>query len=198
MGKISAILLAAGKSERMGGPNKLLLTIHDEPMIAVTYQNLCSSHVYEIIVVTGRDADEVNSTLSLRDKDQLVHNENYQLGMTTSIQKGVEQATGDAYMICLGDMPWLSATHYNSLMDQFHQSLEHSAGQMLLPKVNGKRGNPVIFSNEYREEILSHKEPEGCRGILKAHPEKVSIWNTPEVAFVRDVDTPEDYKNNSQ
>lgn len=178
----------------MEGPNKLLLQVDGKAMIEHSYVQLASAGVNEVIIVTGRDEALIRDSLKLRGQDRFIHNESFALGMTTSIQKGVEIATGDAFMICLADMPLLTATHYNHLIAQFHNAILNDAQAILLPSVNGKRGNPVIFSASYKSTILAHNELNGCRKLVKDNSNHLTEYITDDPAYLRDIDTVEDYR----
>lgn len=193
MTKISAILLVAGLSSRMKGPNKLLLPFKGKSIVQQTYDQLCHSRVDEIIVVTGRDQQRVMDQLDLKPTSKFVHNEAYTCGMTSSIQKGVESASGNAFMICLGDMPWLDTSDYNKLLERFQAQFSIDNRVILVPKANGKRGNPVIFSSSYREAIVSHSELNGCKRLIQDNSDHLIEFTTDNEAHQRDIDTPEEY-----
>ncbi|MDV7390572.1 NTP transferase domain-containing protein, partial [Arthrospira platensis SPKY1] len=97
-------------------------------------------------------------------------NPDYQQGMTTSIQKGVEAASPDAagYMICMSDQPFLQSSEYDLLIQAFTDAFSSDPACIVLPFYNGQKGNPVIFSRHYREAILAHQEMEGCKEIVQA------------------------------
>ena len=99
---LSAIILAGGLSSRMG-TNKLLLPYENHTIIEHIVENVCNAGVEEVIVVTGHEAIKVKTALR-KFPVKFVHNANYATGITTSIQQGVKSATGNGYMICLGDM----------------------------------------------------------------------------------------------
>lgn len=192
MTKISAILLAAGLSERMGGPNKMLLDIGDFKLVQLTYANLQASDADRLIVVTGRDSGEV--TALFPNDQEVVFNSVYQQGMTSSIQAGVtEAADADAYMICLGDMIWLKKAHYNALIDKAKEALIINPQAIVMPLVNGRPGNPVIFSRQYRAAILNHRQANGCKGIVQQNRQHLVYLETDDQAYLNDIDTPEDF-----
>ncbi|MEO6221320.1 MAG: nucleotidyltransferase family protein, partial [Ginsengibacter sp.] len=111
---ISAIVLAAGLSTRMGSENKLLLPFNGKPVIVTVIENIIHSGIEERIVVTGRDAGLVSDLLkSLPVK--IIYNDAFKKGMTATIQKGVSVANGEGYMICLGDMPFITSGEYKQL-----------------------------------------------------------------------------------
>lgn len=194
MKKVNAILLAAGLSGRMQGPNKLLLRLNGETIIGSTYRALQASQTNQIVVVTGRDESEVKEVIALDNEDQFAHNELFQSGMTSSIQAGLKQIPeSEALMICLGDMPLLTPDNYDLLINAFRQ--DGSRDKILVPWFNENRANPVIFGSDYFAEILSHTSPNGCAGIIKNHLEKVLNLKVDSERFIRDIDTPDDFEN---
>ena len=191
--KINAILLAAGLSDRMQGPNKLLLDINGESVISRTYNALIASEVGEVVVVTGRDESAIRGVISLDTRGRFAYNEFFHNGMTSSIQTGLRVISKDAaLMICLGDMPLLKSTDYDLLIKAFKQ--DGSSDKILVPWFKEKRANPVIFGTDYFEEIMTHTSPNGCAGVIKNHSEKVLNLKVDSERFIRDVDTPGDYK----
>ncbi len=191
---ISAILLAAGSSLRMGGRNKMLLPFQENNILQHAYNQLLASAVEEIIVVGGMGFDDLANSLIFRDSDHLLFNSNFEKGLTSSIQAGVREASRDAFMICLGDMPQLCTTDYLALMAFFKQQYAEDIKSIVLPEVNEQRGNPVIFSNHYREEILANKEPNGCKSVIQNNAGHLHIFKSDQKAYLTDVDTPEDYQ----
>ena len=193
MHKVSAILLAAGLSNRMQGPNKLLMHLDGTPIISQTYAALVSSEINHVVVVTGRDADTLKEVITLRDNDQFVHNEAFETGMTSSIQTGLKQILdSQAVIICLGDMPLLTSEDYDLLINTFEKMA--GADKILVPWYNETRANPVIFGSDFFGEISQHKAANGCVGVIKNHPEKVLNLKVASERFIRDLDTPEDFK----
>jgi molybdenum cofactor cytidylyltransferase len=194
MTKVSAILLAAGLSSRMEGPNKLLLDWRNSSLIEHTLGQLLASEVLEVVMVLGRDADLIQKLVQPHPKLKFVLNPNYESGMTSSIQAGVAQGTGDALMICLSDMPFLSHQDYDQLLAAYAK--EHSAAKdILLPQFEGKNANPVIFATSYQTAILHHAEANGCSGIVKQNVERVIFHEAENNHFVLDIDTLSDYQN---
>lgn len=190
--KITAILIAAGLSSRMKGPNKLLQDIGGKTLIQHTCEQLDNSDVDEVIVVTGRDADLVqlsiiNYQLSIT---KFVYNPNFEMGMTTSIQAGlIEAVNTDAVMICLSDMPELMTQGYNELVMAFEK--DGGKDKILAPFRHGQKGNPVIFGSAYFTQMAEHKELNGCSAIVKAHNEHLVKFETDSEAYFFDIDTPE-------
>lgn len=191
--KVSAILLAAGLSGRMKGRNKLLMPWHEKTLISHAYEQLSASEVVEVIVVLGRDNNQILQAVELHEGDKAIFNAHFERGMTSSIQAGVREAKGDAFMICLGDMPMLTSQHYNALIAEYARAFQTDSRAILMPVVNGKRGNPVIFSGCYRQDILNHRATKGCRQITMDNLRHLVEYTTEELAYLTDVDVPEDY-----
>ncbi|MDH5609061.1 MAG: nucleotidyltransferase family protein, partial [Cyclobacteriaceae bacterium] len=166
---IAAVVLAAGLSTRMG-TQKLLVETDNIPVVRHTVGHLVSSDVDTIVVVTGKDQEEVRDALApFGSRITFVHNPHFASGMTSSIQAGVRSvATQDsAIMICLGDMPHIPSSGYNDLIRLYHHATLSDPSAIVYPLVAGKKGNPVIFSPAHRAAILAHVDPEGCRDLIR-------------------------------
>ncbi len=190
---LSAVVLAAGLSSRMENKNKLLLPYRDKTILQITLANILAAGITDIVVVTGRDAALVTSLLQPLPV-RMVHNPGFALGLTGSIQKGVQEAKGNGYMICLADMVWLTAADYALLQQQFALQRQLNAACICQPVYRGSRGNPVVFADTYREAILAHQAMEGCREIVEANRASVYPVEMPNDHILRDLDEPEDYR----
>lgn len=199
---ISAIILAAGESKRMGEQNKLLLPFRGQTLIECIVDTVLSSDVGEVIVVLGHDAVRVRE--GCRDRRvKFVQNDNYQQGMTTSIQMGVQAADTDAdgFMICLSDLPLIEPDELNHLLYAFEEAVRANNKYIAIPVFEGQRGNPVIFSMIYKNHILDDDDGKGwmgCKGIIKQNPAQVLEVEMATDHVLRDIDTPEDYQNLSK
>ena len=188
---ITAIILAAGFSSRMK-TNKLALQYGPTTVLNHVILELVKSKVDEIIVVTSRE-ENIEGVKS-------VVNPHPEKGMTSSIQTGVEASSGktQGYMICLADMVKLTSDDYTFLAEKFEKANTQNPSCILLPRFNGERGNPVIFSSKYKSDILHHEDPEGCKGIIKQDPDQIVWIDMNNDAVLVDMDTPEDYNRLSQ
>jgi len=190
---ISAIILAAGESQRMGVQNKLLLQIDSEVLIRKFVKSVSNSLVDAVLVVVGFEAEKIKAVLH----DQavkFVENPGYEEGMTTSIQSGVKASSNEStgLMICLADMPFAETSDLNLLIQAFNDYRSTESSLIIVPVFQGKRGNPVLFSEVFREKILTHKG-EGCREIVRQFPHYVKEVSMENDNLLRDIDTPEDY-----
>ena len=190
---LNVILLAAGRGLRMGGPNKLLLPFRESTVRETTLSALCAADIGPVFLVTGHQRVSVAPVVA-QYRVQEVFNPDFQSGMTGSIQTGIRAApeTG-GYMICLADMPMITATAYRLLAEHFMALAAQDERAILLPRFGDTKGNPVIFAAAYRDDILRHPEPEGCRGIVQANAAHVRWLEMPDDSVLCDLDTPEDY-----
>jgi molybdenum cofactor cytidylyltransferase len=185
---VHAIVLAAGRSSRMGGPNKLLALFGGEPLIRRTVGRAVASQAAETTVVAGHQADRVRAALSGLDA-KLVNNPAYRTGLASSLQAGIatlpESASGA--LIILGDMPDVSSADLDRLIAAFT-----AAGGTSIVRAthNGKRGNPVILPRSMYPAVAALEGDTGARHLVEQEGLAVIDVEIGAGASV-DVDTPE-------
>jgi molybdenum cofactor cytidylyltransferase len=187
---VSAILLAAGKSERMG-QNKLLLPFGGRTIIQRTLDSLIASRAGEVIVVLGSKAKDINLSIGGR-RALVVFNPNYAKGMSTSLISGLGMVNSKArfVMVALGDQPLITPRVYNQLIEA---ALGSDKG-IILPVHKCERGNPIVISTRYRAEMLKQTGDIGGRELLKAHPEDVLEVLVDCEGVVVNINTEEEYE----
>ena len=187
---VSAILMAAGKSERMG-QNKLLLPFGGRTVIQRTLDSLIASRAGEVIVVLGSRAKEINQSIGGR-RALVVLNPNFAQGMSTSLITGLGIVSSQArfVMVALGDQPLITPRVYNQLIEA---ALGTDKG-IILPVYKGERGNPIVISTRYRAEMLKQTGDVGGRELLKAHPEDVLEVLVDCEGVVVNINTEEEYE----
>jgi molybdenum cofactor cytidylyltransferase len=187
--RIAALLLAAGQSRRMGGPNKLLAEIEGVPMVARVAQRLLASRARPIIAVLGNRADEVDAALGKLPVER-VRNPDFADGLSTSLKHGIAAlpADLDGALICLGDMPLVSGRHVDRLIAAFNP-LEGRA--IIVPTRHGKRGNPVLWAKHFFPEMTQISGDVGARHLIGEHAELVAEVEMDDDAVLVDIDTPE-------
>ncbi|MEW6452842.1 MAG: molybdopterin-binding/glycosyltransferase family 2 protein [Pseudomonadota bacterium] len=187
--RIAAVILAAGRSTRMGGPNKLLAEIGGRPLVRIAAEEALASRAKPVIVVTGHQREKVEAAVAGLDVT-LVHNPDFADGLSTSVKAGLSAVPHDVdgAIVCLGDMPQVRA----SLIDQLAAAFDPEKGALVVvPTVDGKRGNPVIWSKRFFHELMSLEGDVGARHLIGRYPEAVAeVPVTDKAAFV-DVDTPD-------
>ena len=191
MKTISALVLAAGESKRMGGKHKLLLPLAGKTMIACTIDAILQTNIAEVVVVLGYEAEAIKKILGVRPL-KMVHNLDYPQGMASSIHAGLAALSpaATAVMICLADQPLIQPAELNLLLAAF---LQTPGKTIAVPTFQNQRGNPVIFDLSYRDEMLALKGDIGGKAILARHPEAVLEVEMPTGNVLEDADTPEAY-----
>ncbi|HEY6974683.1 MAG TPA: nucleotidyltransferase family protein, partial [Chitinophagaceae bacterium] len=136
---LSAIVLAAGSSQRMGNMNKLLLTCKGKTIIETTLENILAAQVDEVIVVTGYEAEKVKDVIKNLPVT-IIYNKDHAKGMTTSIQSGIERAKESGYMICLADMFMITREEYGILKKAFEKNFSSNPKYIYVPRYNNEKG----------------------------------------------------------
>ncbi|MEM1327493.1 MAG: nucleotidyltransferase family protein [Bacteroidota bacterium] len=190
---MTAILLAAGTSSRMGSINKMGLPFRGKPILLWAVDQLLIAAVDEIIVVIGHEVNWAKELLQGK-AVQVVVNDHYLSGQLTSIQAGL-QAMSDTksdFLIGLADMPLLLTEHYNALL--VHHQQQHSP-TISFPYNGEVAGHPKVFSASFRKMIIDlQSDPQkGAKPIILQHPSAVQHFITSDEAYFFDVDTPEAY-----
>ncbi len=190
--KISAIVLAAGESRRMGEINKLQLPIEGVPLLRRSVETLLAAELGEVVVILGHESTDTQALLEgLPVRTE--YNNDYKSGQMTSVHCGLSSLsqTCEGVMVALGDQPALAVSDINYLVDAF---LTRDGGEVVIPEYQGKRGNPIIISSRCQEEIISGKYNQGCRRFIENNPELVRTVEMPGPSVVFDLDTPMDYR----
>ena len=187
---ISAVILAAGRSRRMGAP-KLLLPLGGRPVIEHVADAVLASSVHDTWVVVSPESAGIRQALGGRGV-QFVSNPYPEEGMLSSVRCGLRAVSrpSEAILVLLGDQPGLTAAIIERLI-----AVYRTAGKgLVLPTHGGRRGHPLLLDFRYRDEILSGYERTGLRGLLEAHLDAVAEVEMPMPAVLEDMDTPEDYQ----
>ena len=188
--RIGAVLLAAGAGKRMGGVAKPLIRLQGVPLIRRQLVALSGAGVDELVVVTGyaREAveDQVRSF-----PVRIVHNERHAEGRQASVRVGLAALEGpfDAIFVALADQPLVGT---NDLVELIGAFKKRPAGHVLVPVVDGQRGNPILLDAVAQARILEGDVNAGCRQLIERHPELVHVHATGNTRFITDLDTPED------
>jgi len=186
---ISAILLAAGKSKRMG-QLKQLMPFGQCTIVEQAIDHLLSSVVDELIVVVGYKAEEVTKTVAA-EPVKIAINTDYEHGLSTSIIAGLKlvDSRAQAVMLALGDQPLIDSQTINKLVQEFYN---HDKG-IAIPAYQGRRGHPILFSIKYKEELLKLTGDIGGRQIVKDHPDDVLEVSVNCEGIYIDIDTMDTY-----
>jgi molybdenum cofactor cytidylyltransferase len=188
---VGAVLLAAGAGSRMGHRPKSLLELDGIPLIRRLIGALLDAGVQELVVVLGHYTERIApviETLSVN----VVHNPDPQASQNTSLHIGLRalSPTLTGVLVALADQPLINKQDINDLISAYDKRPAHA--QVVQPQVDGLPGNPVMFSAEVRDQILSGDANAGCRQWQAAHPEEVYRWATTNQRYRADVDTLDD------
>jgi molybdenum cofactor cytidylyltransferase len=189
---LAALVLAAGRSTRMGGSNKLLAEIGSRPLVRIAAEQALASHARPVIVVTGHQRERVEAALAGLDVT-FVHNPDYAEGMSTSVKAGIAAVPADAdgAIVCLGDMPQVDAT----LIDRLLAAFDPERGALaVVPTMDGKRGNPVVWSRRFFPELAELGGDVGAKHLIASYPEAVAEVPVAGRGALVDVDTPDALK----
>jgi molybdenum cofactor cytidylyltransferase len=186
---VTAVILAAGRSTRMGGPNKLLAELGGKPLVRIVTEQVLASKASDVIVVTGHQAAEVEKALAGL-KVKFVRNPDFVAGLASSVKIGIASvpATADAAVVCLGDMPLIDA----HLVDRLIEAFAPDRGNLIaVPVSDNRRGNPVLWSRRFFNELMTLDGDIGARHLIAKHNEVVAEVPVEGHGAFLDIDTPE-------
>ena len=194
--RLAILLLAAGEGSRLGGFPKALLKRGGESLLSRFLQAVQTLNPVETSVVTGFYADVVEAEINaIKQKTNnsiaIVKNPNPAEGQSSSVRLGLEslKSNFDILLVALCDQPNIGVSEIEVLLEQFNQTGFNK--EIVMPMVNGSRGNPVLFSKKVIEEILATPGMV-CRPFMDKHPELVKVFETNNQAYLLDADTQAD------
>jgi len=187
---ISAIVLAAGESTRMGFP-KLLLSIKGRSLLQHVIDNALQSKVSEVIVVLGADATKLRRETK-QSQVQIIENSSYKEGLSSSLKVGLQAISpqAQAVLVLLADQPLVSHAVIDALIDKY----EESGSIIMAPVYNGKRGNPVLFDSSLIPELLRVTGDKGGREIIEKHLAQLATVDFESTIIGSDIDSWDDYR----
>jgi molybdenum cofactor cytidylyltransferase len=192
--RVAVLVLAAGRSTRMGGPNKLLAEADGAPLVVHAVKAALASQAVEVVVVLGHMAAEIRpaieKALPAKARVRFVTNPDFADGLSTSVRTGIA-ALGpnvDAAIVQLGDMPGVGAPLLNRLMAAFSPVEGRS---ICVPTVGGKRGNPVLWARRFFAEMGNLSGDSGAKHLIGEHADLVCEVEMTGEAAITDIDTPE-------
>ena len=186
--RIASIVLAAGRSSRMGPRNKLLEPINGEPMVRRAAATALASGARPIVVVTGHEAPAVTEALRGLDVTAIL-NPDYADGLSTSLRAGFRALSPDidGALILLGDMPETEVGVLRALMAAFTD-----ASAICVPVRHGRRGNPVLWGRRYFAEMMELTGDTGAKPLMARHEAKLVDVEVMTDSIFHDIDAPDD------
>jgi molybdenum cofactor cytidylyltransferase len=187
--KVTAIVLAAGRSTRMGAGNKLLADLGGKAIVRRVVEEALASLARPVLVVTGHRAAEVRATLVGLDVT-FIDNPDYAAGLSSSLKAGIRAvpAESDGALVLLGDMPLIRRADLDWLIAAF---ASREGPSIMVPTRAGKRGNPVLWPRACFGEMLHLEGDAGAKRLLTTHADSVCEVDLGTDAIFADVDTPE-------
>ncbi len=187
---ISAIILAAGQSKRMGQP-KMLLPWGNTTVLGKVIETIQNAGVDDILVVTGGAKNEVEKLIAHYEL-RIAHNRDYANNeMLASIQLGLQgqKPAAQGTLICLGDQPQVEERSVRLVCEMFLAK----KSSIVVPSYQMRRGHPWLIARELWEEVLQMRAPDSMREFLNKHGNDIFYIETDSPSILQDLDTPEDY-----
>lgn len=193
MKRVSAVVLAAGRSARMGQA-KQLLRAGEHGMLERTLLNVRASVVDEVVLVLGFWVESIRRELpvALLDGIRVAVNENYESGMASSLQEGLAAVSPamDAALIVLADQPFVRP----ETMDCIVRKYRESEAAIVVPYFRGSRGNPVLLDRSVFVEAMALEGDVGCRAIFARHADGLLEVDVDDAGILADIDSRDDYE----
>jgi molybdenum cofactor cytidylyltransferase len=184
---VTAVVLAAGASSRMG-EQKLLLQLGGEPIVRRTVRQVCDSGVDDVLVVVGFEHEKVLQALEGLPIRHAV-NPAYQEGMGSSFRTAVDHiGDSEAALFALADQPFVTTAHYQSILDTFRRQQSPAIVSVRYGEVTAP---PHMFSKELFAELAALVH--GARPVLERHSDRRIVLQFP-ADLLQDIDTPDDYE----
>jgi molybdenum cofactor cytidylyltransferase len=190
--KVAGVILAAGKSTRMGQLKQLAL-IGKRHLINIVIENALASDLDAIILVLGFEAERIGTVLDVglfRERLKVIVNPAFEKGMSSSLITGLREVENkhDAVMFLLGDQPLVASRHINAIIDGYRRSVP----DICVPEYGGKQGNPVLFDRRLYSELTKLRGDIGGRFLLGRQDVKVTRVRIEDVGQNLDIDTEAD------
>ena len=198
---ISAILLAAGQSKRMGKENKLTKKINGTPLINHSIKNILASAVDELIIVLGHEKEIIEKFIIINKKIKITFNKNYESGIASSIKIGLDNLSkkNESFFIALADMPMVNQNIYNKLIkSKYNYNKKKSPmhkKEIIIPTYEGRNGNPILFSRFIKNKIMDIKGDFGAKKVIELFPDKILYVPFKNNSIILDFDNQENFEN---
>ena len=188
---ISAILLAAGQSKRMGDENKLVKNFQGIPLIKHSVRNILASFIGELIIVLGHQKEIIEKLIDKNEKIKFVFNQDFESGMATSIKTGLNHLSEEteAFFICLGDMPMVNKDIFNRLIKSKNNR------EIIVPTYKNKQGNPILFSKSMKKKIMTIEGDVGAKKILELNKDKILNIETNDQSITKNFNTLDNFSS---
>ncbi len=189
--KIGIIVLAGGESKRLGQP-KQLLKFEGKTLIRRAVETALSSKCSPVVLVLGANCSEIKDEIADL-KCEIVFNENWQNGMSSSIKSGLSKMLEicpdvSAVIVSLADQPLIQSGHFNKFIETFSRTTKPVVASFY----NETVGVPALFAKDIFFDLLELEGDKGAKAVLKNHPESVETFSLPEAEI--DIDTEAEFE----
>lgn len=187
---LAGIILAAGESSRMGADKALLQ--YGNATFLEHLVSLFLPRVSPVIVVLGHHAEKIRAALAARSGLQIAVNAEYQAGQLSSLQAGLRAlpADSESALVTLVDHPAVAPSTIDAMIERFRAA----GAPLLIPRYQGRRGHPVLFSRSILDEILALPSSASAKQVVHAHHHDAVYVDVADPGVLQDVDTPGDYR----
>jgi molybdenum cofactor cytidylyltransferase len=188
---ITAVILSAGESSRMGEP-KALLPIEGQTFIERIVVALGQARIRNIVVVLGHHVNEIRPRIQHLPV-KIIVNEDYKKGQLSSLQaaiRSLQSEESEGILVHLVDHPFVNPNLVEEMVKRFYESKT----LIVVPHCKGRRGHPVIFSSKLFAELLAASMEMGAKQVVRAHRAETLEIETSEEGVVIDIDTPREYR----
>jgi molybdenum cofactor cytidylyltransferase len=196
-GRLSAVVLAAGTSTRMGRA-KQLLPLGGTTVLACTIEKVRAAGLDEIVLVLGASAEDIQQQLppSLVASLRIVINRAHGQGMASSLYEGLSHVDprSCAALIVLGDQPLIDPETIHRIIDGYRGA----RAQIVIPSYQGNRGNPVLLDRSVFAEVMALKGDIGCRAIFSNHLDAILKVEVEDPGILLDIDSLDDYERSKR
>ena len=191
---ISAILLAAGQSKRMGGDNKLIKKYNKKYLINYIVGTLIKSKVDKIIIVLGFQSPKVRKITAKNEKINFIYNKNYKSGIASSIKAGLKRVSKKnmGFLIVQADMPLISKNIINSIC----YVVKKNRKEIIAPTYKGKMGNPIGFKYSMVKILNKVKKDSGAKKIILRNKKRLGLIKVNSKSIFKDFNTKRDFSIN--
>ena len=191
---ISAILLAAGQSKRMGGDNKLIKKYNKKYLINYIVGTLIKSKVDKIIIVLGFQSPKVRKITAKNEKFKFIYNKNYKSGISSSIKVGLKRVSKKniGFLIVQADMPLISKNIINSIC----YVVKKNRKEIIAPTYKGKMGNPIGFKYSMVKILNKVKKDTGAKKIILRNKKRLGFIKVNSKSIFKDFNTKRDFSIN--
>jgi molybdenum cofactor cytidylyltransferase len=190
--RVGAVILAGGKSSRMGEA-KQLLRLGETTVLGRTVANVRAARLDRVVIILGASAEAIREQLAaVPGEATVVVNPKYETGMASSLRAGLAALSSgvDAALVVLGDQPFVGPATLDRIVDEYRRT----GAQIVIPLHEGTRGNPVLLDCSLFAEAMALEGDVGCRAIFAKHAEKIAYVEVNDPGILVDIDTREDYE----